>query len=77
MPIFLDGEEVEIEAEVQVRTIAMDFWASLDHKIGYKLDDMPDELREEMYNCSKEIKELDKQMYKIKKKADKYKREHQ
>jgi ppGpp synthetase/RelA/SpoT-type nucleotidyltranferase len=55
----------------------MDFWASLDHKIGYKLDDMPDELRKEMYLCAKEIKELDKQMFKIKKKAEKYKREHQ
>ena len=55
----------------------MDFWASLDHKIGYKLDDMPEELRAEMYNCAKEIKELDKQMFKIKKKAEKYKREQQ
>ena len=75
MPIFLDGEEVEIEAEIQIRTIAMDFWASLDHKIGYKLEDMPDDLREEMYTCAKKIKELDKKMFKIKKKADKYKRE--
>lgn len=73
MPIFLDGEEISIEAEIQIRTIAMDFWASLDHKITYKFDEVPEEVREEMYNCSLDIKTLDDKMYRLKQIADKYK----
>ncbi len=63
VPIYLnDGKEL-IEAEIQVRTVAMDFWASLDHKIQYKFEGaVPKEVMEEMYKCSLDIKKLDHRM---------------
>lgn len=72
MPIFLNGEEVQIEAEIQIRTIAMDFWAALDHKITYKFDEVPEEVRKEMYNCAVDIKNLDEKMMRLKEISDKY-----
>ena len=57
----------------QVRTKSMDYWASLDHKILYKFDKMPEELKKEMYELALEVKRLDKKMYKLKIKADNYK----
>lgn len=45
IPVFLSTGPVPVTAELQVRTIAMDFWASLEHKIYYKYDgDVPDHL---------------------------------
>ena len=38
IPIFLKDEKKDMRVEVQLRTIAMDFWASLDHKLSYKKD---------------------------------------
>ncbi len=38
VPIFLENEKRMVKAEVQLRTIAMDFWASLEHKLRYKKD---------------------------------------
>ncbi len=63
VPIHL-GERTEyIEAEIQVRTVAMDFWASLDHKLRYKLsDEVPDEIRFGMFECSKDVEKLDLKM---------------
>lgn len=51
--------------EVQMRTIAMDFWASLDHKLRYKKNIDPQllsKLAGEMEDCAKEITKLDKRM---------------
>lgn len=62
IPLYLEEEEF-IEAEIQIRTVAMDFWASLDHKIQYKfLEEIPEEIRKELYNCSLAIKALDHKM---------------
>lgn len=63
VPIHL-GERTEyVEAEIQIRTVAMDFWASLDHKLRYKLSDgIPDEIRFGMLECSKDIDKLDLKM---------------
>ena len=41
VPIFLSDRVVDTKVEIQIRTIAMDFWASLEHKIYYKLRGMP------------------------------------
>lgn len=66
VPIYLNNNVEYIEAEIQIRTVAMDFWATLEHKIRYKFDGtIPDEVSEELYNCSKEVKELDNRMYNI------------
>lgn len=64
VPIYLNGKEEFVEAEIQIRTIAMDFWASLDHKIRYKFPEaIPEEVKKEMESYSKDIQELDKKMY--------------
>lgn len=66
IPIRLDEKEEYVEAEIQIRTIAMDFWASLDHKIQYKFPmEIPDEVKEEMFNCSLDIRLLDDKMAKL------------
>lgn len=63
VPIYWEGNIEYVEAEIQIRTIAMDFWASLDHKLRYKLlNDIPDELEKEMLNCSDDIRFLDVKM---------------
>ncbi len=52
VPIYLNDRVEYVESEIQIRTIAMDFWASLDHKIQYKFPKkIPDEVKKEMYNC--------------------------
>ena len=64
-----------VEAEIQIRTVAMDFWASLDHKIQYKFStDIPNEVIEQMYQYSLEIKKMDKRMSKLNKMVNKYKK---
>lgn len=63
VPVSLSTGIEYIEAEIQIRTMAMDFWASLDHKIQYKFPtDIPEDVKEEMYNCSVDIRKLDLKM---------------
>lgn len=63
VPIHLEEKLEYVEAEIQIRTVAMDFWASLDHKLQYKLPkDIPVYLQREMLSCSDEIKILDTKM---------------
>ncbi len=73
VPIHLDDETEYVEAEIQIRTIAMDFWASLDHKIRYKFpSEIPDEVKEEMFNCSLDIRMLDNKMENLSQVMKKY-----
>lgn len=73
VPITLDGQEELIPAEIQIRTVAMDFWASLDHKIRYKFQEaIPDDVQNEMYSYSHDIRELDKRMYELNMIMNKY-----
>lgn len=72
MPITLDNKTQYVDAEIQVRTIAMDFWASLDHKIQYKLGDIPTEIEKDMLNCSYNIRDLDDKMNNLNKIVHKY-----
>lgn len=66
VPIHLMDTTEYIEAEIQIRTIAMDFWASLDHKLRYKTpNELPEEIIKEVYDCSNVIKELDCKMEKL------------
>ena len=68
IPIFLKDEK-DMRVEVQLRTIAMDFWASLDHKLSYKKD-IPEEeaklLRQELLECAQISADLDVRMGEIK-----------
>ncbi|MBU5337296.1 MAG: GTP pyrophosphokinase family protein [Intestinibacter bartlettii] len=69
VPIFLKDEKKNIRVEVQLRTIAMDFWASLDHKLSYKKDIPEDEasiLKRELLECAQASSDLDQRMEDIK-----------
>lgn len=74
VPIYLNNSTEYVDAEIQIRTMAMDFWASLDHKIQYKFSDViPDKVKEEMYNCSLDIRNLDSKMYLLNEIVNNYK----
>jgi len=63
VPIYLHDSIEYVEAEIQVRTIAMDFWASLEHKIQYKIPkDLPKKVTDELYQCSLNMVALDNRM---------------
>ncbi len=71
VPIFLSREVKYMNVEVQFRTIAMDFWASLEHKLKYKKDvDNADEIVGQLKACADSIEQLDYQMQKIRDKID-------
>ena len=70
IPIFLIDEKKYMRVEVQFRTIAMDFWASLEHKVRYKKEnsEQDDEIYEELKACAEEISRLDIRMQEIRNK---------
>ena len=66
VPIFLAEGVQPIHVEVQLRTIAMDFWASLEHKLKYKTDNnVPEDIKKELIQCAMSISELDYKMQSI------------
>ena len=68
VPIFLQNENKMVNFVVQFRKIAMDFWASLDHKMRYKKELSDEEveiLQEELYDCAKQSAALDERMQRI------------
>ena len=69
LPLYLTDKIEYVDAEIQVRTIAMDFWASIDHKLQYKVDNISNDVKDEIYNCSLDIKALDEKMNKLYKKT--------
>ena len=73
IPIFLSNDVVNTKVEIQIRTIAMDFWASLEHKIYYKFDGKaPDGIREELKECADIISFLDQKMLSINEEVKNY-----
>lgn len=63
VPIFLSDSVVDTKVEIQIRTIAMDFWASLEHKIYYKFEgNAPDYISEELKDCADMVSTLDEKM---------------
>ncbi|KIR03151.1 hypothetical protein P261_01966 [Lachnospiraceae bacterium TWA4] len=63
VPIYLIGGSKKAKVEIQIRTIAMDFWASLEHKIYYKFEgNAPEHIYEELKDCAKTVNELDERM---------------
>ena len=68
VPVFFADHTRNMRVEVQIRTIAMDFWASLEHKLRYKKNIPEDEAKliaQELYDCSVESAKLDERMQKI------------
>lgn len=71
MPIFLPNIKKYMRVEVQFRTIAMDFWASLEHKLKYKKDiHDTGEIEQRLKACADSIEALDYQMQEIRDKID-------
>ena len=63
IPIYFSEKKVEANVEIQIRTVAMDFWASLEHKINYKFDvNVPEHIKVELYECAQMVSELDAKM---------------
>jgi putative GTP pyrophosphokinase len=63
IPVFLTDRTVETKVEIQIRTIAMDFWASLEHKIYYKFEgNAPEHIQKELKECSDIVAYLDQKM---------------
>lgn len=66
VPIFLSEEKQCVQVEVQFRTIAMDFWASLEHKMKYKKNiKNPDQIAQKLYQCAENIAAIDSEMQAI------------
>jgi len=65
-PVFYSGRTVHVVTEVQIRTEAMNFWATLEHEARYKyMSDIPDHLSDELVVCADKIAELDHRMFLI------------
>lgn len=63
VPIFLSDRIVNTKVEIQIRTVAMDFWASLEHKIRYKFEgNAPQEIKDELVECASMVSDLDARM---------------
>ncbi len=66
IPIYLSNDVIHTKVEIQIRTIAMDFWASLEHKIYYKFEGKaPGNIRDELKECADIIAFLDQKMLSI------------
>lgn len=63
VPIFLSNRVVETKVEIQIRTVAMDFWATLEHKIHYKFEgEVPEHIEAELVECAQMVSSLDAKM---------------
>lgn len=66
VPIFLAESVEDTPVEIQIRTIAMDFWASLEHRLKYKSDEkVSKELAARLKVCAEKINAIDKEMQHI------------
>ena len=69
IPVYLSSKTEYARAEIQLRTVAMDFWASLEHKLRYKKE-IPefekDSLQKELFECAQMINTLDQRMEAVK-----------
>ena len=65
VPVYLSDRTVDTKVEIQIRTVAMDFWASLEHKIHKFEGDAPEHIRNELVECAKMVSDLDARMLKL------------
>lgn len=66
VPILIDKEESKMKVEIQIRSLAMDFWASLEHKIRYKpSNSINNNISNELVKCAKNINQLDNKMVRL------------
>lgn len=63
IPVYLSDRIEETKVEIQIRTVAMDFWASLEHKIYYKFEgNAPEYISQDLRKCAQMVSELDEKM---------------
>ena len=63
VPVYLSDRIVDTKVEIQIRTVAMDFWASLEHKIHYKFEgNVPERIKNELIECANMVSDLDARM---------------
>lgn len=68
IPVYMSDGTVDTKVEIQIRTIAMDFWASLEHKIYYKFEgNAPDYISRELQECAGIVSRLDAKMLQLNK----------
>ena len=73
VPIHLTQGIVDTIVEIQIRTIAQDFWTSLEHKIYYKFEgNAPDYIRRELQECANIVSNLDRRMLSLNEKIQEY-----
>ena len=71
VPVFLSTGKEKVPVEIQIRTMAMDFWASLEHELHYKSGkNVNEELSEELFRCAETIADTDRRMQEIYKKIN-------
>lgn len=73
VPIFLSDGMAETKVEIQIRTVAMDFWASLEHKIHYKFEGhAPEHITRELLECAEMVADLDAKMLSLNEEVREY-----
>ena len=73
IPVYLSDRTVDTKVEVQIRTVAMDFWASLEHKLRYKKSipaDHAQQIAQQLLACAKIIGQMDDQMLDIRRQIE-------
>ena len=66
VPVYLSDRVVHAKVEVQIRTVAMDFWATLEHKINYKFEgNVPEHIKLELIECAQMITDADIKMLQL------------
>ncbi len=66
IPVYLSDKIVNVKVEIQIRTVAMDFWASLEHKIQYKFEGKaPNHINQELHECATMVANLDDKMLQL------------
>ena len=72
-PVFLSDSIIDTKVEIQIRTVAQDFWATLEHKMHYKFEgDGPDYITKELRECARYVAELDTRMEELNNEIQKY-----
>ena len=73
VPVFLSDGVIETKVEIQIRTVAQDFWATLEHKMHYKFEgNGPESITRELKECAKYIADLDERMQELNNEIQKY-----
>ena len=72
-PVYLSDRTVDAKVEIQIRTVAQDFWASLEHKMNYKFEgNAPAELKKELVECAEIVAKLDETMLQLNEEVQNY-----